>query len=166
MLRYYWAYGSNLNVAHMAERCPGAVQYKALALPNGALMFRGVADVVLRKGSTVHGGLWQITRACEAALDRYEGIKSGLYRKCYLTLKIRGDVVSCLYYKMNQTPGFYPPDGAYIDCIAQGYRDFGLPLDALNDALVETAECKRPSEYFRARHKRRGGGPLVLRLAE
>ena len=135
-LIYYWAYGSNLNVKAMTTRCPGAKKLVALPIKNGALVFRGVADAVYREGTVCHGGLWLINRKHEATLDAYEGVKSGLYNKCYLKLLVDGKEVQCLYYQMN-TRGVFPPNDAYVDCIAQGYKDFGLPLEALDRAIHE-----------------------------
>lgn len=155
-LLLYWAYGSNLNVKEMAIRCPGAKKVQALALPNGALVFRGVADAVYREGSTVHGGLWLITKEHEAFLDRYEGVSSKLYSKCYLKLLVNGEERQCLYYQMNEQ-GIYPPSDSYVERIAQGYRDFGLPMEALDAALQESWGSKQPTQYLIKRHVRRGG---------
>ena len=65
---YYWAYGSNLCVEHMRRRCPRAQKICRLDVPGLALVFRGVADVTIRRGALVQGGLWKITRECERLL--------------------------------------------------------------------------------------------------
>jgi Gamma-glutamyl cyclotransferase, AIG2-like len=160
----YFAYGSNLNVAQMKRRCPSAKQADKLFLPNGHLVFRGVADVASADKSEelmVAGGLWRITADCEAAMDVYEGYnarypKSGLYRKCYLLLKLRsGKEVPCLYYKMNAS-GVMPPSEGYVAAIKQGYKDFDLPLQLLEDAVQYSHEYKDKTPFMRRRHKAKG----------
>ena len=77
----YFAYGSNLNVAQMAQRCPGAKLLGRIKLPGWKLVFRGVADAIQEPGAFCYGGVWRITPEDEAALDTYEGVRHGLYRK-------------------------------------------------------------------------------------
>lgn len=155
----YWAYGSNLNVAAMDERCPGAHKLRALKLPEFALVFRGVADVVHRKGARAYGGLWWINHRHEATLDTYEGVNSGFYLKRYAKLHFEGikEPVRTLYYQMSMRRGVMPPSEPYLNTIAQGYRDFGLPLEALEAALQEAWEDKKVTPVLRVRHARRGG---------
>ena len=45
MGKLYFAYGSNLNLTQMANRCPQAKQLGSAYLPNWRLVFRGVADI-------------------------------------------------------------------------------------------------------------------------
>jgi hypothetical protein len=156
---FYWAYGSNLNPEAMAARCPGAIKIAPLALNNGALVFRGVADVVNRKHAKVHGGLWWINRNHEDTLDRYEGVNSRFYLKRYVDLHFK-DVAQpypCLYYVMAMRRGIAPPSEDYLNLLADGYRYFGLPLEALDKALMESWQDKTWTPILRQRHKRRGG---------
>ncbi len=152
----YWAYGSNLNVKAMKVRCPGAKKIRALSLDDGALIFRGVADAIFREGSTVHGGLWSITADNERSLDAYEGVSGNLYRKEYLKLLVDGEERDCLYYQMN-SQGIMPPSENYLNVILDGYKDFGLPLEALEAAWDESWGNKKPTRQLRRRHKTRGG---------
>lgn len=73
--RYYFAYGSNMNLEQMKYRCPAAEVVENVRLENYRLAFRGrapgngVATVLPEKGSYVEGVLWKITEACEKSLD-------------------------------------------------------------------------------------------------
>ena len=159
---FYWAYGSNLSEEAMTGehgRCKGAIKIQRLTLNDGALVFRGVADVVARKGATVHGGLWWINREHEATLDAYEGVRSQFYLKRYLRLRFAGieKPYPCLYYTMTMRRGVMPPSEGYLQTLVEGYRDFDLPLEALEQALTESWEDKTPTPLLRERHKRRGG---------
>ena len=77
--KLYFAYGSNINLDQMAQRCPDARVVGPVTLENYELLFRGnlrgagVATIAPREGSTVHGLLWNITPECERSLDYYEG---------------------------------------------------------------------------------------------
>lgn len=153
-----WAFGSNLNMRAMQERCPKAEPLEPLYLPNGLLVFRGVADV---EGKTderkiVAGGLWKVTPECIRALDRYEGVSSGLYSKKYLVIKIRGEIKAVLFYKMENERGIMPPWDAYFDVIAEGYRDFGLDERFLLDARARSWAEKRKTPHLNQRWERKG----------
>ena len=80
--RYYFAYGSNMNLEQMKYRCPAAEVVENVRLEDYRLAFRGrapgngVATVLPEKGSCVEGVLWKITEACEKSLDFYEGFPS------------------------------------------------------------------------------------------
>ena len=154
-VRYYWAYGSNLNYAQMSGRCPAADPVKQLYLKPGRLIFRGVADVDLNRKGIIPGGLWKITPACEIALDRYEGAPH-LYRKVYFKHDLDGEEVMVLLYKMNSR-GVMPPGGPYLEGIARGYRDFGLDTSFLDEALAHSWANKRKTSDMRRRLKRLNG---------
>jgi hypothetical protein len=159
----YWAYGSNLCVERIRRRCPAARKARAFAVHDAALVFRGVADVVIRTGSVVPGGLWHITPECEAELDRYEGIKQRLYLKRYLPLKIDGQVWKCLFYQMATSRGIMPPGRDYADTIARGYRDFGLDVRVLNAAIAESWDNQERTNFLRRRYWEKGSPRLAPR---
>ena len=82
MRRLYFAYGSNLNMAQMAQRSPTATPLGSAYFPGWRLVFRGVADIEIGEPEDLLPvGIWEIGPEDEAALDRYEGVGSGLYRQ-------------------------------------------------------------------------------------
>ena len=151
----YFAYGSNLNLAAMKRRCPKAVPMGKFYLREARLVFRGVADCIHEAGSRCPGGLWRITPECEAALDIYEGIGSGMYRKEYVPLTGWKGEETLMFYVMNST-GIFPPSRGYFETIKQGYRDFRIPVAPLNEALKASYDDKAPSHVERQRHRRNG----------
>ena len=164
----YWAYGSNLNVRQMRARCPDAERVAPLVLPNAALRFRQVADVVHKPGSTCPGGLWRVSDRDVAVLDRYEGIdrhepRRGLYLKRWLTLQVDGEVERCLLYTMNRS-GIMPPTEEYLASIVQGYRDFELDLGTLAEALRHSWDRKNRTPYLDRRAERKGITELAREL--
>lgn len=165
MTKLYWAYGSNLNVRQMRERCPDAKVFGPLTVPNAILRFRGVADVAVLKGAECAGGLWEISERDEAALDLYEGVIAtgkylGLYSKKTFTAEVEGKKRKVLYYQMNEA-GIMPPSQYYLDVIAQGYNDFGLDLERLERALAHAWNRKRKTPYLVGKWKRRGAPRLA-----
>ncbi len=74
--KLYFAYGSNINLDQMAQRCPEAEVVGPVTLPDHELLFRysGVATIRPKKDSVVHGLLWSISPRDERSLDYYEGL--------------------------------------------------------------------------------------------
>ena len=162
----YFAYGSNMNKAQMRVRCPGARPIGAYHLNDALLVFRGVANVIPDKGSRVYGAIWKITPECEVALDRYEGVSHGMYRKVYVDLaKPIGGEVEMMLYVMN-SEGIMPPSQGYLAGIREGYRDFGLSTKPLDAAVEASYKYNNPSHIERNRHRRNGRPQLAERPSE
>ena len=162
-VKYYWAYGSNLNIDQMLARCPDAKALDPLYLNNAALVFRLYADVVGRKDSRIAGGLWKVTPDDIEALDRYEGVKSGFYRKLYFTLNYRGREEPCLFYKMTRRyqKGVSPPSDAYLETIVKGFEDFGLERELLDSALQHAWNRKLKTPDVKSRWVKAGKPKLA-----
>lgn len=166
--KLYFAYGANLCHQGMAVRCPMAVPLKKLEVQNAALVFRGVADIVVRRGESVQGGLWWITGECEEALDQFEGVKHGLYVKKLLPVWRRrnGKIRYALFYQMRESRGVMPPSGHYLDTIAEGYEDFSLDVSFLDRALRESWSEKKITPRLRRRHVARGSQRFARQMPE
>ena len=136
--KYYFAYGSNCHVSSMLSRCPAATQIGKAVLNHHELIFATVAGIQESSENSVHGALWQITPACENALDRYEG-----FPHHYTTRQVSvihdelGELDAMLYTLVGMTYSQSPPRAAYRDVIAQGYLDLGISLRQLNMAALE-----------------------------
>lgn len=97
----YFAYGSNMDVQQMAVRCPDAVVVGTACLPGHRFLINthGVATVVPSQEEVVHGVLWEISKADEASLDRYEGVASGFYSKVITRVRFTdGNTADALIY--------------------------------------------------------------------
>lgn len=158
---FYWAYGSNLSFHRMRQRCPMARPYSPLILDDGHLIFRGVADCVFTQGGKIAGGLYRVTPQCIQALDRYEGVSIGVYKKKYLRIKTKGKEHRVIYYQMT-IPGIMPPSEIYLDQIVQGYRDFDLDDSLLDEAVRRSWDNKDLTAEMRTRYLRRGKPPLAM----
>lgn len=132
----YFAYGANLCKIAMRMRCPAAADLCAAVLPDHRLVFRTYADVEPKAGATVQGALWALSFDCAAALDRFEGVANGHYRRDRVMVRRVGSpgVVEAMVYRHARL-GYAPPPDTYLAVTRQGYADFGL-----NEAdLVEAA---------------------------
>lgn len=142
--RLYIAYGSTLNKNHMAHRCPTANPIAVATLKDHKLVFQGhpygaFANVVPEKGHKVPVSIWEITAKDEASLDLYKGVRSGRYTKEYMKVDVHGETKEAIIHIMAPNPCGNPADW-YLQTIAEGYSDFGLPIVALNDAVIHARD--------------------------
>lgn len=133
----YFAYGSNMDVDQMAHRCPDAVFTGVASLPGYAfeLDSAGVATVVERPGSTVHGVLWLISESDERSLDGYEGVGHGCYRKANLSALDDAGRSSCpLVYVSNRgTHDGMTYRSYYMDNIVRNARKLGFDTEYIKN---------------------------------
>jgi len=148
--KLYVAYGSNLNIKQMANRCPTARVVGTSTLKDWRLLFRGahagaVATVEPFKGGSVPVLVWELTSADEAALDRYEGWPF-LYRKETVKVKLGGKNVKAMVYVMNEGRPLGQPSCYYYTTILEGYKDAGFDLDILRQATIDSVEKEVPTD--------------------
>lgn len=127
----YFAYGSNLNLARMAERCPAASPLGRAVVPGWRFLIneRGVATIEPSVGASTWGGLWLITPQCHESLDHYEGVRYGTYRHAQImTVDDDREACSALTYLAANARAGAPSDG-YLRVVLDGARDFDLPED-------------------------------------
>ena len=140
----YAAYGSNLNHGQMAVRCPKAKFVGTAKLLDHRLVFRGVADIEAFKGASVEVGLWDITKECLNALDRYEGYPS-MYERRQFEVQNEWFKTDAIIYFMN-AQGYSAPSYGYYQSIVDGYRVCGLPINELRAAVRTTHQLWEKQE--------------------
>lgn len=144
--KYYFAYGSNMNLDQMEYRCPDAEVAGKAVLKDYRLVFRGnrngngVASIVPDPGKEVQGLLWKITSRCEQSLDFYEGYPR-LYGKEKIKVQTKtGEVANVAVYIMNEPYQSQPalPSDFYLKGILDGCRQNGLSQKNVRQAVEET----------------------------
>lgn len=97
---HYFAYGSNMHVADMAARCPGARAISTALMRDYAIGVTrdGYVGIAPRRGRRVHGVVWQVTPRDLVALDRYERAGTRSYRPRTVPLIVAGRIVRALVY--------------------------------------------------------------------
>ena len=123
----YFAYGSNLCVTQMAQRCPDAVDPRPALLRDHDWLIneRGVATVEPFSGTEVHGVLWQVSDRDLATLDRAEGVPAR-YRRDRMTVHTdAGTADAWVYVDHRVNPG--APRPGYLERIIAAAGHHQLP---------------------------------------
>ncbi|PVF92299.1 hypothetical protein CPB86DRAFT_809346 [Serendipita vermifera] len=111
--RLYFAYGSNLWLKQMQERCPNSIKLGIAKLPNFQWIIspRGYANVRPSDDHVVYGVLYAINSSDERRLDGYEGVPRS-------------------YWKVElEVTGTGAPRPEYIRRMKAGLSDAALPED-------------------------------------
>jgi gamma-glutamylcyclotransferase (GGCT)/AIG2-like uncharacterized protein YtfP len=132
----YAAYGSNMDPAQMARRCPHSPRRGTGWLEDWRLTFGGedlgwegaLATVVEAEGHQVFVVLYEMSEQDEAALDMWDGVTLGYYR----TTKVRvstmdGEVLAWLYVLNDYEGGL--PSARYLGNLAEAAEIAGAPSD-------------------------------------
>ena len=140
----YFAYGSNLDLAQMRQRCPGARMVGTATLHGYQLAFVGHSQgrdggvaTIQRNGTGGHvpGVLYEMTGPDWDKLDVYEGYPRVYRREVVRVINRAGWTVEAVAYIRNQGD-LRPPSPAYRRIIAGGYRYHNLPQSVLDLALA------------------------------
>ena len=132
----YAAYGSNMDPAQMAERCPHSPQADSGWLEGWRLTFGGedlgwegaLATVVEDAGSRVFVVLYEVSENDEHALDRWDGATLGYYSKLKVRVAaLEGDAVAWLYVLNDYEGGL--PSARYLGIMADAAEAAGAPED-------------------------------------
>jgi len=125
----YFAYGSNMDLIQMSNRCERAatVGIAKLASYRFIINSHGVATVVPDPAAAVEGLLWRITDEDECSLDHYEGVNQGIYRKAFVELETQDGrrIKALIYIAADSAPGM--PRPGYLEEIISAAESCGLP---------------------------------------
>ncbi len=147
-MKYYVAYGSNLNIKEMYYRCPNAKVVGTSFINDYELLFKGsktgsYLTIEKRKGSKVPVAIWEINDSDEINLDIYEDYPQ-LYYKTDITLKVT-DIkqkwikdLDCFVYIMHEERELSIPTINYLDVCEEGYKDFGFDIEYLREAYFKS----------------------------
>lgn len=145
--KYYIAYGSNLDVEKMKDRCPNATIYGTSQIKNYELLFKGYPSrsyltIEKKEGSSVPVGVWLTNEEDEKLLDIYEDYPN-LYYKTEMVLPVKNKQTgviqeqTCYVYIMYEDRTFEIPSEEYINTCLTGYRDFGFDEKILRDVVEQ-----------------------------
>lgn len=127
----YFAYGANMDPVPMAQRCPGARRVGLAVLPDHEFQIAaaGYGNATAAAGRTVHGVLWDLPLQDELALDDFEGVPEGLYRKAIASVRTSDGrrVSAMVYLPADPSPGL--PRAGYLEGIIPVAESLGFPPD-------------------------------------
>lgn len=136
--KIYAAYGSNMNILQMENRCPAAEKICTGTLKDYRLDFRGggVATIIPKSGAEVPIVLWEITRGCEKVLDVYEGFPR-LYVKKNIKVETEYGNMAAMAYVMEDSFSrlISKPSMGYYNIIKEGYEQNHIDIEPLKVAL-------------------------------
>lgn len=139
----YFAYGSNMVLAQMANRCPGAEVVGPATLDGYRFLIneRGVATIVPDEDGRVHGVVWRLGEGHWDTLDVYEGVRIGNYRRIPVEVDAddgaRMEVVAYLDPRTSQGP----PRAGYLEGILDAAAHFRFP-EGYREALAGFFEAE------------------------
>jgi hypothetical protein len=127
--KLYFAYGSNMDILQMSNRCPEAYLIGKAVL-NGyrfIINSRGVATIVPDHSRTVYGLIWKISRIDEDILDEYEGVDYKIYTKAYIDVIMKSKTIRqvLVYVASDFQPG--KPRQNYLELIINACVQQQLP---------------------------------------
>lgn len=125
----YFAYGANMAVAAMAQRCPSSRALGVARLPRHQLFITadGFASVRRSARDQVYGVAWELALSDVATLDRFEGVDHGLYRKAIVPVLIgEGNSRRAMAYIGSSTQAGAPLPG-YLETIIAAAQEWRLP---------------------------------------
>ncbi len=133
------AYGSNINLKQMAQRCPTASVLGGTILNGYQLLFKGskgsaVATIEKQYNGKVPVLLWDLKAKDEASLDRYEGYPR-TYGKQYFAVTLNGKSLKAMAYIMKGRLPLGTPSRRYYDTIKAGYQTAGFNTGILDQAV-------------------------------
>ncbi|MCX8076476.1 MAG: gamma-glutamylcyclotransferase [Aquificaceae bacterium] len=145
---FYFAYGSNMNLQQMKERCSNSAEFLKRAYLEGyKFVYDGysstrngsVANIVKEEGSVVWGALYRIDEDCLKKLDEYEGYPK-FYRRDELIVKddYGNEYKAWVYLRKPQGEG--KPSKKYMNIVVIGAIQCGLPEHYIMEYLKVEAE--------------------------
>ncbi len=139
---FYFAYGSNMSLARMTERCgkDNFVDLGKAQLPGYSFYFygRGYANIRPMASQTIEGVLFQIKDACLKSLDRVEGYPNTYQRQAVKIDWKNTNVLAQVYIvEKDQTMG--TPTAEYYQIVLSGAQEHNLSDSYINQikALAE-----------------------------
>lgn len=141
--RYYIAYGSNLSVEQMADRCPDARVVGNAILYGWQLLFKGCATIEPNPKRNTPVLVWEISERDEKRLDRYEGFPTFYFKKDLVveTFPLEGGeakTLTAMVYIMADGHPLGAPSSYYYRVLADGYKAFHFPMHILEQALADS----------------------------
>lgn len=127
MSQLYFAYGSNLWLKQIKNRCPDhkMIGRGVLKGYRWIISKREYANIIGSSNDYVEGIIYEISSRDEERLDINEGVKTGLYRKEYLNIEKDTETVKCLVY-VDPTVEEGCAKSEYVNRINNGLIDANL----------------------------------------
>jgi hypothetical protein len=156
---FVFAYGSNMDLAQMRERCPNSMELLQpfvaraegwkLCFPRHSHRRQGgVGSLASAAGETVWGVVFGLTEEDLAKLDRSEGVSVGAYRRARLSVAwgraLKQDVWAYFAIPPDEPPRNYQPHEDYLAQYIRGAQSFKFPAEYIDK--LKRIETKKRSK--------------------
>jgi hypothetical protein len=141
----HFAYGSNMSRELMRRHCPTAEAAGPARLDGWRFMITrdGYASVAPTPGATVYGVLWRLLPRDLAALNAYENLDSGAYRRRVLPVRHAGRIMPALLYVGRTLSAGLPRPGYQDRIVLPAARDWNLPSAYLAELARWSPSARR-----------------------
>lgn len=141
---YYFGYG-HLTLSKETRHLARDAEYVGIGrLNDWQLVIRNFCDIENKQGQHVLGTVWRVTLNDLKRMDQHEAVPEH-YERLPLEVEVDGKTVTAMVYIM--TPEYrvkHGPTEKYIRQITTGYKEHGLPLEQIKQAMaVGSAESKK-----------------------
>jgi len=121
-MKRYFAYGSNMDITQMVERCPQSQKIEKAELVGYEFFInkRGFANIRQNKNKKVLGIVYEITEEDEKELDKCEGVQFGT------NTKETSPSLNAFYYVAKEIDEGSPKEG-YLGKIIKAGQDNNFP---------------------------------------
>jgi len=141
-MKFYFAYGSNMNLEQMKRRCPDSKLLGVAILKGYKFVYDGyshtrkgaVANIVESSDEIVNGALYKISDSDEENLDGYEGYPTYYQKKMVKVVDLQGNEYEAMvYYREPKDPGL--PSEEYESILVNSAYKLGLPEEYIKKYL-------------------------------
>lgn len=136
----YAAYGSNLMLQQMAERCPKSDVVCAGRIIDYRLDFARFATITADPHSSVPVGIYKLTKSDIETMDRREGLGRSYDRYLITPITDDGRAVRCFTY-IKRVSALQPPSDDYYAKLLRGYNDWHFEDRRLRHARDRAARA-------------------------
>lgn len=135
----YLAYGANMDLGIMGQRCPNAKFLGTGVLEDYRLLFKGeepraYATIEEWEGFKVPYVLWEINYSDERELDYFEGCPVH-YKKNTVEIEFNGEKFLAMFYQKDTAQPVGQPMTHYVEVLEDAYEHFKFDRSILNAAL-------------------------------
>ena len=137
---FYFGYGHNTDVEEFLRRVPGAKPLGVGVLKNFKFVLKHYADIENQEETECYGVVWKITTRDLKTLDHDEGLHKH-YNRIPVEIDLGSKKIRATTYIMD--PAYHSsslPSKKYIKMLATGYKENGVPMSQLVNALEERLE--------------------------
>ena len=157
--RYVVAYGSNLSLDRMRQRCPSCKVVGTSVIEGYRLLFKrsltgAYATIEQDANSVVPVVVYHISLEDELRLDRFEGCPTYYYKK-ELMLQItrkNGTIIKerkpCAAYILHEHRALGEPSMSYFRLLDEGYARYGFETQILDQGLSASIGYQSAEKYI------------------